>query len=495
MRGDEFLDELEHVDPALVEEAGKAPPHKGGRLHRMGFGIAAAGLALVLLVGTLLRPWERTRKDPNALDSGAVQAVALAAYPEMVPYPDAGEGGLFGMNEDQYWADLEKWSESRKARLDQPEDYQAGLDQFTTATTRQFLSQSEGENRVYSPLNVYLALGMLAELTDGESRQQILALMGCGDMDTMRTQASAVWNANYCDDGVNLSILASSLWLDEDVDYVPEAMERLADTYYASVYQGEMGSSGLNEAIWEWINAQTHGFLEEQVGAVELDAQTLLALVTTIYYQGRWADEFSPGSTTQEVFHAAEGDVTCDFMHQSATSRYYWGDRFSAVGRTLENNGAMWFILPDEGVSVEELLADDQAMEFLNTGWDWEQNTTLTVNLSVPKFDVGSQMDLIPGLRELGVTDVFDPDRSDFSPTTQSMDGIAVSQVRHGARVAIDEEGCTAAAYTMIPGSGAAVPPEDEVDFVVDRPFLFAITGYSGDVLFVGVVNHPSTSH
>ena len=33
--------------------------------------------------------------------------------------------------------------------------------------------------------------------------------------------------------------------------------------------------------------------------------------------------------------------------------------------------------------------------------------------------------------------------------------------------------------------------PEEEVDFVLDRPFLFAITGVDRLPLFVGVVNQP----
>ena len=52
--------------------------------------------------------------------------------------------------------------------------------------------------------------------------------------------------------------------------------------------------------------------------------------------------------------------------------------------------------------------------------------------------------------------------------------------------VAIDEEGVTAAAYTAMSASDAAMPPEDEVDFVLDRPFLFVLTNEDGLPLFAG---------
>lgn len=70
-------------------------------------------------------------------------------------------------------------------------------------------------------------------------------------------------------------------------------------------------------------------------------------------------------------------------------------------------------------------------------------------------------------------------------------DGIFISQTSHGARVMVDEEGCTAAAYTVMAAAGGAMPPVEEMDFVVDRPFIFVITGDSGLPLFAGIVNEP----
>ena len=48
--------------------------------------------------------------------------------------------------------------------------------------------------------------------------------------------------------------------------------------------------------------------------------------------------------------------------------------------------------------------------------------------------------------------------------------------------------GVTAAAYTVMAEAGATLPPDEEVDFVLDRPFLLAITGADGAPLFAGVV-------
>ena len=75
----------------------------------------------------------------------------------------------------------------------------------------------------------------------------------------------------------------------------------------------------------------------------------------------------------------------------------------------------------------------------------------MTIDLSVPKFDVSADTDLSGALRALGVTDVFDAGKADFSPLTDKADSIFLSaQAKHAARVTIDEEGVVAAAYTVM---------------------------------------------
>lgn len=100
--------------------------------------------------------------------------------------------------------------EDVRAQQMQEAGYTDGLESFFSAGIRQFLSENEGENKVCSPINIYLELAMLAELTDGESRQQILELIGTDSVEALRTQAKEVWNAQYRNDGVTTSILANS---------------------------------------------------------------------------------------------------------------------------------------------------------------------------------------------------------------------------------------------------------------------------------------------
>jgi len=242
--------------------------------------------------------------------------------------------------------------------------------------------------------------------------------------------------------------------------------------------------------LQDWLNEQTGGILEEQASQVEMDPATVLALATTVYFRAKWEKEFNEANNTEKIFHTASGDVTTEFMHQSGTDNYFWGENFSAISRGLENSGEMVLILPDEDVTAESLLSDKEVAEFIYSGYSWENKKFLIVNQAIPKFDVVSDFSMIEGLKRLGVTDVFDFSESDFTPLTTNT-GVAVDEAKHAARVMIDEEGCIAAAFTVMLACGAARPPKEQVDFVLDRPFLFVIKGQDNQPLFIGIVNQP----
>lgn len=476
MNSQNIFDGVTDIRDDLVNGVKEAPKKQKRRGRRRWLGAVAAVLTLAVLAGLFLRP------DGKA----TAYAIARAEYPKMASYPS----GLAQFSDTAYNA----WREDVIAQRRDLGDI-SSLQSFFARSARTFLAGAEGQNRVYSPLNVYMALAMLAQLTGGESRGQILSLLGSDSMDALRQQASDVWNSNYRDDGALTSILASSLWLADEVEFVQDTMDILARDFYASSYRGEMGSEQFNKALQGWLNEQTGGLLKEQAGNIELDSETILALATTVYYKAKWHDEFSKGKTAPQIFHAPAGDVETDFMHRRDDQTYFWGDGFASVCQYFEQGGAMWFLLPDEGITPEELLSDGEAMDFLfaTDKYQWENKKFLFVNMSIPKFDVSSQFDLGEGLQALGITDVFDPETSDFTPMTTDVEvPIVLSQANHAARVVIDEEGCTAVAFTVLPAAGAGAPPDDEVDFVLDRPFIFCITGDSGLPLFVGVVNYPA---
>ncbi|MBQ8510692.1 MAG: serpin family protein [Clostridia bacterium] len=410
-------------------------------------------------------------------------AIAEAKYPDMAHYPS--EWAL------TFESDYNAWRADRMAlRESRFDGYDEGLKAFTKEALPALLSGAGNVNRVASPLNVYMALSMLTELTDGNSRAQLLELLHAPDADTQRQRAEALWKYNYSDDGATTLILANSIWLDDGISYSEEPLKRLAANYFASSYQGDMADSAYTSAMKRWLNEQTGGLLRDAVGEIEVDPKTIVTLLSTIYYQAKWDNEFREEKNETLPFHTPTGDVETTFMCKSSEGSYYWGDTFAAITQSIENAGRMWFFLPDEGVSVDEMLKDEGICAILN-GESWENSKRLIIDLKIPKFDVSSKLKLRETLESLGVTDIFDDASADFTPLLDADQPAWISDVEHAARVIIDEEGIQAAAYTAMMMAGAAEPPDERVEIVFDRPFLFAVTGTDGAVLFAGVVNNP----
>ena len=469
-------------------------------------GAVAATLAVAILAGIFYTRGNHPTDVPRPTIQGAphadiptpgdiqspasLQLKSLAAgpvYPQMVPCPDYADYSDY----KTYSNDLVKWERDQWKQYDQPDGYADSLDSFFKDSIQEFLTGDQ--NRAYSPLNVYLALAMLAETANGNSRQQLLDLLGADSIEELRTQAGHVWNAHYCNDGQTTSLLANSLWLDEQYTFKDDGVQTLADSYFASVFHGDLGSEPVDEDLRTWINTQTGGLLKEQAQNLKLDKNAVFALASTAYFRAGWDSEFSTSKTAEGIFHCEDADLTTEFMNKDITfGTYYRGTDFGAVRLALTGDNAMWLILPDEGKTVEDVLAGDEYWEMTQNPGSWQNKKVLTIHLSLPKFDISSQADLISGMKNLGIADVFNPNVSDFSTLTDAKD-LAVGKIDHAARVAIDEEGVIAAAYTVIVNYAGAAPgfPEEEIDFVLDRPFLFMVTSRDHLPLFAGVVEQP----
>ena len=381
-------------------------------------------------------------------------------------------------------------SGDRRSYYDAARSYMDELSGFFTTSISQVLSGSDGENAAYSPINLYLGLAAVAELSGGDG--QILQTLRVSDLETLRRMSTALWNVSYHDGG-NQTLLANSLWLDNDLSYDQAVMDNLAQHHYTSVYQGDFGTQRTNRDIANWLNGQTGRLLKDSAQGINLNPETVFALYSTIYYQAKWSSEFSAANNTNSVFHAPGGDVDCTYMNkQKITGFYYWGADFGAATLLLKDGSKMWLILPDEGKTVDDVLSAGEYTGMFLGDTVWENCKDMFINLTLPKFDIRASGDLKEDLQAMGITDVFDPGKADFSTAMPDFNGpVWLTSVNQATRVAIDEKGITAASYIEFPGAGAAAPPEDTIDFILDRPFLFIITNAYSVPLFAGVVNQP----
>lgn len=432
----------------------------------------------------------------------AITAALVIALAVMLLKPPAAEPGLFVIAEakmpdaatsmtdpDSFLesADYEKWSRLMWEYRRDSSQVNENIAGFYEKTVASFLK--EDENSVYSPLNVYLALAMLAETTGSSTQAEILNVLGVSDLKELRENCEALWNANYSDVPVLKSILSNSFWLNEDVQFKEGVLKQLADTYKASSFAGDPGDPAYSQKFRDWLNESTKGLLKEYVSNEAFEPAMIVTLCSAIYYKAAWMDEFMTSQTEQADFHTPDSTVQVSMMHRSMIDSYYRGKSFTAVSLELAESGRMWFFLPDEDSCVKDVLSDEAMFEIIRNPYEYSRQNEAIIHLGLPSFDISSTMDLIGPLRELGIETVFTAD-ADFTPLTDTPAN--VTDIHHNARLKADETGIEGAAYSVITADGATAFHEyDEIEVIFDRPFVFAVTGRDGSFLFSGTVCNP----
>ena len=455
---------------------------------------------------------DNVKKDPIAAQYLQDLAVKTAAYPELPAMPSETEldeafstidydkmgAEAYEKAQDKIWEDWDarstKYYDALRALRSEGTAHPDAFLGFTKSAAGALLSGED--NVIVSPANLYLALAMLSETTDGDSRAQLLSLLGLDDTAKARAAGNYVWRNLYGETSTGKTQLASSVWLNENVPYNEETLQVLAEQYLASTFSAPMGDEKTDKAIGEWINENTGDLLQDAAGNIQTKPETVMLLLTTLYFKDQWRDKFWEDATKKDTFTAADGEKqTVDFMHRTDDrAAYYRGENYTVAELRFRSGQSMRFLLPDEGTTLESLLADGKAVGGLMAYGMDAALPSAEIHWSVPKFDVDSNLELTDALKAMGVTDVFDFNKADFSPLIDEEkfdESVAVTQVQHAARVKIDEKGCEAAAFTAVTADAMSAAPEDlpVVEMDMNRPFAFLITGVDGLPLFLGSVN------
>lgn len=474
MKTDKLTDAIGMVDEKLIARADK----KNIRVKRIVKWTApiAAMLAITISLGAFF--W-------NAPGDLVLDAYALTE----VEYPQ-----ISGLSSN-YGPEYNNWKKEQAQRMELYGGKGDNLDVFFQKTIQEFLTADPNENALFSPLNVYMALAVLAETSTGETRRELLDLLNAQSITELRKQAHSIWNANYQNGDALINIMANSVWMNDSINYNQSILDTLATNYYAQSFRGTLGSKNYVNAQRQWLKDQTGGMLDEITDADQLQSGNVLSLASAMYFKARWEDEFYEQSNTTDYFYTDSVYFLTTFMNKSFFSYLYCGENFSAVRLDFFAGGVMYFILPNEAVSTATLKSDPEFLSFL-TANEWENKEYYKINFSIPKFDIRKTNDLKAGLKNLGVEGCFKYS-SDFSPMVKNSFPVRVADISQNVRLKIDEKGVEAATYTKtdLETIGSLQSPKKTIDFVLDRPFIFCVKNQDDLPLFAGTINDPSVKN
>lgn len=319
-----------------------------------------------------------------------------------------------------------------------------------------------GENTVFSPVSLFAALGMAAEGAEGDTRDEILALIS-------ETTSGEIHSAN-------------ALFTAPDI--------LLKDDYRAAIDQGYGAEYfPIDEAIVEkvnaWISEQTDGMIEDFMQTPPEKAG--LILINAVAMEKDWAKPFEEYNTYEADFFAGEQTLPVQMMHQTSHFDYCEKDGAQIIRLPYKDSSLeMWIALPEEG-GMDTFLAGlcENGLEYFTA-----DATAAQVFLSLPKIDVADENSLREVLMQLGMCLAFGED-ADFSGISET--AMYISGVVQKARLQVNEKSTKAAAATMISlARGAMMEMEPPVEMNVNRPYFFAVRdSATGALCFCGVIENP----
>lgn len=331
------------------------------------------------------------------------------------------------------------------------------------------------KNYVISPYSAGVALSMLAEGAEGQTRVEFDdALNNCmfraidlGGNDTVVVKS------------------ANSLWLDDNFSVRNRYVGLLQKDFDAFVDVLPFSDPATVKAINNWCSENTNGKIDNIIDKLRPDM--VMVLANALYFNAPWVKAFAPEATKEAVFHGLAGDTKVQMMNTKSTFRYaeymgcqmvelpYEGGRYAMYVVLPPRNWDANSIIPHIGESVY-----DAAMNMLS---DRE------VVLRMPKVKLETSLILNEAIQKMGVKSAF-TSAADFKGIS-AMGPLVLDQVKQKCYIDIAEKGTEAAAVTVAQIRLTAARPGAQTAAVmtVDRPYLFFIADHeTSNILFAGKV-------
>ena len=363
------------------------------------------------------------------------------------------------------------------------------INNFTLSLYDKVLGRYWDQNVVISPFNVYVALTLLYEGTNGSTREELSNVMGLTNVSVCEAYRRLLDSLPMGKSNDTILIVVNAIWLRREFPFKYNYVELISKCYNAEVrYFGSVEQ--LISDVNSWVNAKTRGLIKKVLNRGDVGEDVVAVIVSVIYFKAKWVEKFKPTSpidfwTGKDYVKALAMELISDKL------RVVHGSDYVAVEIPYSNTSiSMVIIVPENYTSIhftyKEMVVE--ALDKLSGKYSKKK-----VWLIMPKFNVTLRIDLVRILWDMGVRDVFIPGKADLTKMANvNVGDIWVDKVIHQAVIKVSEEGTEAAAATAIIVVKESIPIVDE-RIVVNKPFIYLLWDRgSNAILFIGHVVNPT---
>ncbi len=361
---------------------------------------------------------------------------------------------------------------------------------FGFSLMNKLMTGSQTENVIISPTSLSLALSMIYEGANGQTKTNMAKVLNIQDipLNSLNNTLPKLYTQPMADDDVMVNI-ANSLWQSSSAPLLSTFVTNLKNYYHAENFTVDFNNGSLvADQVNSWVSDKTKGKINKIVDPTNFNAYTLSIIANAVYFKGHWTSPFTKSLTKSDTFHLNNGQIEqVNMMEVNGDFEYLDTKDFQAIklpyGKS-EKYG-MYIFLPkgDLGKFTKSLTAEKWKSYISKL-----ETSNGTLKMPSFKLDYSAISNLRDALSNLGMADAF-TNKADFSGMIQKSDTpYFIDGIIHKTVIEVNEEGSEAAAATVVlPVAGGGGSPAEPFSMTVNKPFLFAISdSKTGEMLFLG---------
>jgi len=366
--------------------------------------------------------------------------------------------------------------------------------EFASAVYRKMAEERDG-NFIFSPTAVFWTCAMAAEGAEGETRRQLLELLGLEKMETEELRDFLHLKKRLESGTGGQFVLYSGVYIDRDVDLKQE-WSRTHQKFFGSIPQNldfAQDPDGSVQKIQRDLSVSEQTAMPEETALLRqcVQPQTRILMLARTNFSARWFFPFAPGKTEDLPFYCGSREKVRQVptMFCEEMLAVWPGDGFRVLHLPYEERFQMYLFVPDEPDGLPELEKKLAAQIPSTLHTPPLSRAMLKLKLRLPRFRIQDQTDFRSILGSLGASDLFDPKKADLSRISDSRP-LHFDFAQAHSEISVDEKGTQARSlFTMGGYLGGGLIPEE---LHVDRPFVFLIHDLkTGQILFMGRVMDP----
>ncbi len=354
------------------------------------------------------------------------------------------------------------------------------------------VAMEENKNLMLSPLSASTALTMLLNGCKEDTYDQLRGTlkypesMSLGEINEV--YKSLVTQLLVVDPKVKLA-LANAIFYRQGFSVKNPFLLAMDTDFDAEIAGLDFSLPSSLATINKWASDNTNGKIPKVLNEISDDA--VMFIMNALYFKGDWSYQFDKSLTADRPFYTeGSGPVNVSTMKGEVGSKVTSGSGYKAIEMPYGcTNFTMVVVIPDGTLSDFNASFTAERWNTITSAFDDVQDyNELTVYM--PKFKFSYEKQLNDQLQSMGMIDAFIPGVADLSGISDA--SIFVSFVKQNTFVEVDEKGTEAAAVTTIGINLTSMPPQPR-EFVIDKPFVFAIRERTTNtLLFIGQVVNPS---